>query len=146
MMSPKLRRSRITNCILPLAALLTLFLVGHSFGYISAENMFWQPAQMWSKVDYDPKLSDPFFDADDWTCEGGTMELAKCRNGKYVEILKKPCESSQKEPCIELDERWTCPNGCKKCATCKDGTPVVKCTARCVSNSHAHGSGSGLSF
>ncbi|MFH1114566.1 MAG: hypothetical protein V1792_11645 [Pseudomonadota bacterium] len=136
MVCPKLRRPRITNCILPLAAVLALLLVGHGFGYVKWADKLGQPAQMWSKVDYDPKLSDPFFDADDWTCPHGPMEGAKCRNGKYVRILKNPCESSRKEPRIWLDQEWTCPDGCKKCAICKDGAPVVKSTAKCVSNSH----------
>lgn len=118
-----------------LAPILALLLVGHSFGYVKWADRLWQPAQMWSKVDYDPKLSDPFFDADEWTCENGHIDSAECRNGKWVKILKKPCESSREEPCIELDEEWTCPDGCKECAICEYGRPVVKSTAKCISTS-----------
>jgi len=132
--TPGLRGPRITNCILPLAAALALLLVGYSFGYVKWQDISWQPAQMWSKVDYDPKLSDPFFDSDEWICEDGYISSAKCRDGKYVQILRKPGESRPTGPCGESKE-WTCPDGCKKCAICKDGTPVVKCTAKCISNS-----------
>lgn len=118
-----------------LTLVLALLMVSHSFGYVKWQDISWQPLPMWSKVDYDSRLSDPFFDADDWTCEDGSIEFAKCRNGKYVEILKKPCESSQTEPCIELDQDWTCLDGCKECAICEHGRPVVKITARCVSTS-----------
>lgn len=30
-----------------------------------------QPAQMWSRVDYNPKLTDPFFESNDWSYRSG---------------------------------------------------------------------------
>jgi hypothetical protein len=51
-----------------LGPILALLLVGHGF---AAE--WWevpppeQPAQIWSKVRYDPKLTDPFFQSNEWS-------------------------------------------------------------------------------
>ncbi len=48
--------------------ILALLLVGRSFGAawwsVPLEG---QPAQMWSPVDYDPKLTDPFFKSEEWS-------------------------------------------------------------------------------
>ncbi len=50
-----------------LGPILALLLLGHGF---AAE--WWevpprgQPAQIWSRVDYDPKLIDPFFESNEW--------------------------------------------------------------------------------
>jgi hypothetical protein len=62
---------RVTSCGLALVAVLTLFFVGHGFGAEDGYDVWQvppgQPAQMWSKVDYDPKLTDTFFESDEWS-------------------------------------------------------------------------------
>lgn len=61
-----------TNWI-ALAAVLTLLLLGHSiadnlkYGIGSWQVPSGQPAQMSSRVDHDPKLTDPFFKSNEWS-------------------------------------------------------------------------------
>ncbi len=50
-----------------LGSVLALLSLGHSFGIDSPVPLSGQPAQMWSKIDYDPKLTDPFFKSDEWS-------------------------------------------------------------------------------
>jgi hypothetical protein len=66
---------RIISCVLVLIAVLALLLPGLGFGAELSHPPSWQPAQMWSKVDYDPKLSDPFFDADEWSYLHGGQDV-----------------------------------------------------------------------
>jgi len=92
---------------------------------------------MSSKVRYDPKLKDKFFESDDWICPDGGIRTAVCRDGRPVEILNDPCKpwpSPLWEKCFDLIE-WTCSDGCKECATCWPDEPVSKVTARCYSAS-----------
>ncbi|MBI4963248.1 MAG: hypothetical protein HY913_08225 [Desulfomonile tiedjei] len=46
---------------------LALLLLGHSLGYDIWQAPPGQPEQMSSKVSYDPKLSDTFFESDEWS-------------------------------------------------------------------------------
>jgi len=68
---------RPVKCML-LAPVLGLLLLGHSFGAKDDYDVWrvppGQPEQMWSKVDYDPKLSDPFFKSNEWSYQGGGLE------------------------------------------------------------------------
>jgi len=47
------------------------------------------PEQMSSRVDYDPKLSDRFFESDEWICAYGSRRPVTCRDGKPV-TKKRP--------------------------------------------------------
>jgi hypothetical protein len=64
---------RVTSCLLALVAVLTLLLLGHGFadnleyGIGSWQVPAGQPDQMWSRIHYDPKLSDPFFESNEWS-------------------------------------------------------------------------------
>lgn len=49
------------------APALALLLVGHGFGHESEYLLRGQPGQMWSQVDYDPKLRDPFLNSNEWS-------------------------------------------------------------------------------
>ena len=115
---------------------LVLLLIGYGFAYDIWRDPTDQPEQMSSKVDYDPKLTDRFFDSDEWICPPRSWGPPTCRDGKPALILKDPCDSWLSllllENCIEPKE-WTCPDGCKECATCKDGRPVIRMTAKCYS-------------
>jgi hypothetical protein len=111
-MGPK-RARWITSCVLALATLLVLFLLAHSFadnlkyGIGSWEAPSGQPTQMWSKVDYDPKLTDPFFESNEWSYP---WWIIKHRDGQF-ESTRSEDESSVKDP------------------------PRVKHTAKCFSTS-----------
>jgi len=55
-----------------LTLVLPVLLLGHGFGAEWPNSPSWQQAQMWynqmwSKVDYDPKLADPFFETEEWS-------------------------------------------------------------------------------
>jgi hypothetical protein len=50
-----------------LAPILVLLLHGHGFAYDVWQLPPGQPPQMWSKVRYDPKLTDPFFKSNEWS-------------------------------------------------------------------------------
>jgi hypothetical protein len=128
------RIPKITRLWLALAAVLLLSLLGHSFGYDIWQPPPGQPEQISSKVDYDPKLADRFFQSDRWLCPGGDPLPVTCRYGKPVLILSHPSDSLAPETSFDLEE-WTCPDGCKECATCRDGEPVLRNTARCYSTS-----------
>jgi hypothetical protein len=64
---------RITSCVLVLALVLSLLLLDRGF----ADNLEYgigswkvpsgQPEQMWSPVDYDPMMTDPFFKSNKWS-------------------------------------------------------------------------------
>jgi hypothetical protein len=120
------------------ATVLVLLLLGHGFGYDIWQAPPGQPQQIQSKVNYDPKLTDRFFESDKWSCPHGDEEPVTCRDGKPVLILNDPRYSwlslFLEELCFELRE-WCCPDGCTECAICRDGKPVSKNTARCYSTS-----------
>jgi hypothetical protein len=61
----------IAGWILALALALALQFPGLGFGTEAPDPPSGQPTQMWSKVDYDPKLADPFFDSNEWSCPDG---------------------------------------------------------------------------
>jgi hypothetical protein len=50
------------------AALLVFLLLGYGFGAKWGDPPWGQPYQMRSQVNYDPKLSDPFFNTEKWIC------------------------------------------------------------------------------
>jgi hypothetical protein len=129
---------RATSRVLALVVVSIVLLPGHSFAHDMWQAPPEQPEQMSSAVHYDPKLSDRFFESDEWICPYGFTEPVTCRDGKPVRILNNPCESWLSliwpEMCSESAE-WTCQDGCKECATCQDGKPVTKVTARCYSTS-----------
>lgn len=55
-----------------LGSFLALLLPSHGFGAAWWANPpSGQPAQMWSRVDYDPKMTDPFFESNEWSYSGG---------------------------------------------------------------------------
>jgi len=60
-------RTKIPGWILALAVVLALLPLDRCFGYDIWEPPSGQPEQMRSKVDYDPKLSDPFFESNEWS-------------------------------------------------------------------------------
>lgn len=64
---------RLVKWIL-LAPFLTLLLLGHGYGGERPDSPGGQREQMWSHVDYDPKLSDPFFESDEWSYWEGSRE------------------------------------------------------------------------
>jgi hypothetical protein len=59
------RASRLTSCVLGLV--LALLLLSDAFGAERLVPAPGQPTQVWSKVDYDPKLTDPFFESNEWS-------------------------------------------------------------------------------
>lgn len=85
---------------IPLAAVLTLLLLGHSFagnleyGIGSWEVPPRQPDQMWSQVEYDPKLSDPFFKSNEWSYPWWIIEH---RDGHF-ESIRSEGERPVKKP------------------------------------------------
>ncbi|MFH1114567.1 MAG: hypothetical protein V1792_11650 [Pseudomonadota bacterium] len=111
-----------------LGPVLALLLVGYSFGGKLPVPPAGQQAQMWSHVDYDPKLTDPFFDIDEWYCRYGTVS-ASCQKGKPV--IRREADGDPESP-FEL-EKLRCK--CKDCEICRDGEPIVKITAKCYSTS-----------
>jgi hypothetical protein len=65
------RSRRVGGCALAMSMFLALLLLGCAFGAEWPNSPSWQPAQvwsnqMWSKVDYDPKLADLFFETEEW--------------------------------------------------------------------------------
>ncbi len=123
-----------------LGPILALLALSHGFGYDWRIPSGLRP-QMWSKVDYDSKLTDPFFTSDEWFCPRGYSYGIICRDGKPALILNDPRTSwlawlrglrDLVEDISDFPE-WTCSDGCKECATCRDGRPVKKSTARCYS-------------
>jgi hypothetical protein len=115
------------------AQIFTLLFFGHCFGYDKWQVPTGQPEQMWSKVDYDPKLSDPFFEADEWSCPDGSIKSVTCQDGKPALIHEIDHDSKPPESFFEL--KWSCPDGCQECSTCRNCEPVVKTTAKCYSTS-----------
>jgi hypothetical protein len=69
------RTARITCCLLALATVLALLPIGHGFRAEWPVPQSGQPAQMSSKVDYDPKLTDPFFKSNEWSYLYGGQEV-----------------------------------------------------------------------
>jgi hypothetical protein len=67
--------SGMTGWILALAAVLALLPFGHGFRSEWPVPQSGQPAQMSSKVDYDPKLTDPFFKSNEWSYWYGGQEI-----------------------------------------------------------------------
>jgi len=84
-------------------AILALLLLGHGIGADWPDPPPGQPAQMSSRVEYDPKLSDPFFESEDWSCPNKTAECegqprvrhtAKCFSTSFgVEHLIRFCKA-----------------------------------------------------
>ena len=71
---------------------LALSLLGHVYGAESPAPQSGQPAQISSKVNYDPHLSDPFFESEKWTY---TQWVEENVNGRIVRT-RKECASGQK--------------------------------------------------
>jgi hypothetical protein len=67
-----------TGWILALATVLALLLPGLGFGTELSDPPSWQPAQMWSKVECDPNLKDPFFETDWYSCPDGSSVRTPC--------------------------------------------------------------------
>ncbi len=65
---------RVTSCVLALATFLALSLLGHGFGAESPAPPSGQPTQIWSKVNYDSKLTDPFFESNEWSYPDYNLE------------------------------------------------------------------------
>jgi hypothetical protein len=78
---------RITKLWLALATVLVLLLLGHCFGYDKWQLTPDQPEQMSSKLDYDPKLTDPFFKTNEWSYWYGGQVVV---NGMFPEGEKPP--------------------------------------------------------
>ncbi len=57
--------------MLPVAAVLVLLLFSHGFGAEWENPLRGQPEQMQSRVDYDPKLTAPFFKSNEWSYSDG---------------------------------------------------------------------------
>ncbi|AFM23361.1 hypothetical protein [Desulfomonile tiedjei] len=57
-----------------LAPFLALLLLGNGYGREWRDPPGVQPEQMWSRVAYDPKLSDPFFESEEWSYWEGSRE------------------------------------------------------------------------
>jgi hypothetical protein len=76
-----------------LGPVLALLLVGYSFGGKWPVPPGRQPAQFWSKVRYDPKLTDPFFKSNEWSYP---WYIIKHPDGTFEDITsdKRP----EKEP------------------------------------------------
>ena len=131
---------KITKLRLALATVLVLSLLAHGYGAEWQDPPPGQPDQMCSKVNYDPKLTDRFFESDQWSCWHGGIGGATCRDGKPVLILTPPCKQTWRsvlyeEECPFEVPEWTCLDGCKECAICERGRPLLKHTARCYSTS-----------
>lgn len=58
-----------------LAPVLTLLLLGHSYGGKWQSPPGGQPEQTQSRVNYDPKLTDPFFEREEWSYWEGSRTL-----------------------------------------------------------------------
>lgn len=75
---------RHLKCVL-LGCALALLVSGHGFAA-----KWWedpppgQPEQMWSEVEYDPKLSDPFFKSKAWSYPEG---IVRRQDGRYYDML-----------------------------------------------------------
>jgi hypothetical protein len=90
-----------------LGLVLALLFLAHGFSAELPIPPSGQPAQMWSKVDYDPKLTDPFFKSNRWSYP---WYIIKHRDGHFEDTSTGI--PPEKEP------------------------PHLKHTARCFSNSH----------
>ncbi|MFH0821189.1 MAG: hypothetical protein V2B18_00430 [Pseudomonadota bacterium] len=77
-----------------LGPVMVLLLLAHGLGAERPDPSAWQPDQMWSKVNYDPSLTDPFFDTEEWRCRDGCTACATCRDGKPVEKNTAKCYST----------------------------------------------------
>lgn len=66
--------TRLIKLVL-LGPILAMLLLGLCFGDDRWTAPPGQPDQMWSKVDHDPKLSDPFLDSEEWSYWEGSREL-----------------------------------------------------------------------
>ncbi len=83
--------------ILALTAVVVPLLVGHSFGAEWEDPPWGQPTQMQSQVNYDPKLSDPFFDTVEWSdpfMKDFRNEMGKWERKEVVEKLTAKCFTS----------------------------------------------------
>jgi hypothetical protein len=99
--------------ILVLIVVFALLLLHYSFGAEWPDYPRGQPDQFRSLVNYDPKLSDPFFEKEEWT------------NGEWVQ---------KKVDGRDVDTPQKCPPGKKKLG-------CSKITARCFSSLVVHVSG-----
>jgi hypothetical protein len=83
-----------------LGPVLALLLLSHGFtgnlkyGVRSWEVPSSQPAQMRSRVDYDPKLTDPFFKSNELGCPEGGGKKTTCRDGRPSQKLTARCFST----------------------------------------------------
>jgi hypothetical protein len=85
---------RVTGWVLAFAAFLALLPLGHGFGAEWPNPPSGQPEQMWSKVDYDPKLTDPFFSSQKW----GHPDTARCFSTSFGSKHLVPfCEAKSLE-------------------------------------------------
>ncbi|MEW6111095.1 MAG: hypothetical protein AB1664_03115 [Thermodesulfobacteriota bacterium] len=78
------RRSVITVCCLGVVLLLALSLLGRSLGAEWPDPPPDQPEQIWSKVDYDSKLTDTFFESDEESCPDGSAACPTCKDGEQL--------------------------------------------------------------
>jgi hypothetical protein len=96
--------SRRTGWAMALAAVLSLLPLDHSFGSEDGYDVWrvpsGQPAQMWSKINYDPKLWDTFFESDALGYPDGgrgssrSEKAAMCfSNSLGVKHLVESCEA-----------------------------------------------------
>jgi len=70
-----------------LGPVLALLLLGHGFGAEWPAPCPGQPEQMWSQVDYDPKLTDPFFESNEGSYQDYDL--------KGTPLGKRPKQPSQ---------------------------------------------------
>lgn len=86
------RSQPVTGCVLALAVVLVLLLLGQAIGEWT-DPPPGQPAQIWSQVNYDPKLSDPFFESEQWTSSDYAWEEV---NDRTV-LTRKKCPSHRRK-------------------------------------------------
>jgi hypothetical protein len=78
-----------TSWILVLIAVLLLLLLTRAFGKMWDDPPRGQPVQIKSRIKYDAKLSDPFFETEEWICPGW---LEKAPDGRIINRLGGPDE------------------------------------------------------
>ncbi len=65
-----------TKPLLVFIFVLALLLLVHGYGAEWPVPPPGQPAQMWSRVDYDPKLTDPFYKSNEWSYPDGSQVVS----------------------------------------------------------------------
>ncbi len=86
--------SLITGWTVALATVLVQLLLGQAFGAELQIPPSAQPDQMWSKVDYDPKFTDPFFKSNEWSYPWWIIE----HPDGHFESTRSEDESPVKDP------------------------------------------------